>query len=88
MVTGASTAQLAVILLDARQGVLTQTRRHSYLVSLMGISRVVLAVNKMDLVGYSRATFEKWPRTTGPLPRFSGSRTSPRSRCPPCTATT
>jgi bifunctional enzyme CysN/CysC len=58
MVTGASTAQLAVILLDARQGVLTQTRRHSFLVSLMGISRVVLAVNKMDLVGYSRATFE------------------------------
>ena len=59
MVTGASTAQLAVILLDARQGVLTQTRRHSYLASLMGISRLVLAVNKMDLVGYSRATYEK-----------------------------
>jgi bifunctional enzyme CysN/CysC len=59
MVTGASTAQLAVILLDARQGVLTQTRRHSFLASLMGIAHVVLAVNKMDLVGYSRATFEK-----------------------------
>jgi bifunctional enzyme CysN/CysC len=59
MVTGASTAQLAVILLDARQGVLTQTRRHTYLASLMGISQLVLAVNKMDLVDYSRATFEK-----------------------------
>ncbi len=58
MVTGASTAQLAVILLDARQGVLTQTRRHTYLASLMGLTHVVLAVNKMDLVGYSRATFE------------------------------
>ena len=59
MVTGASTAQLAVILLDARKGVLTQTRRHSFLASLMGISQVVLAVNKMDLVGYSRETFER-----------------------------
>jgi bifunctional enzyme CysN/CysC len=58
MVTGASTAQLAVILLDARKGVLTQTRRHSYLASLMGIPHLVLAVNKMDLVGYSRASFE------------------------------
>ena len=54
MVTGASTADLAVILIDARKGVLTQTRRHSYLVSLLGISRVVLAINKMDLVDYSR----------------------------------
>ena len=51
MVTGASTADLAVILVDARKGVLTQTRRHSYLVSLLGIRRIVLAVNKMDLVG-------------------------------------
>ena len=58
MVTGASTAELAVILIDARKGVLTQTRRHSFLVHLLGISRVVLAVNKMDLVGYSRATFD------------------------------
>jgi bifunctional enzyme CysN/CysC len=53
-VTGASTADLAVILVDARKGVLTQTRRHSYLVALLGIRRVVLAVNKMDLVDYSR----------------------------------
>jgi len=58
MVTGASTADLAVILIDARKGMLTQTRRHSFLVRLLGISRAVLAINKMDLVGYSRATFE------------------------------
>jgi bifunctional enzyme CysN/CysC len=59
MVTGASTADLAVILIDARKGVLTQTRRHSYLVSLMGIRHVVLAVNKMDLVGFSRERFDE-----------------------------
>jgi bifunctional enzyme CysN/CysC len=58
MVTGASNADLAVILVDARKGVLTQTRRHSYLARLLGISQVVLAVNKMDLVGYERAVFE------------------------------
>ena len=58
MVTGASTADLAVILIDARKGVLTQTRRHSYLVRLLGITHAVLAVNKMDLVGYAQATFE------------------------------
>src|SRR5271163_3822645 len=57
MVTGASTADVAVILIDARRGVLVQTRRHSYLVSLLGIRHVVLAVNKMDLVGYGRARF-------------------------------
>ncbi len=58
MVTGASTASVAIILVDARKGVLTQTRRHSYLVSLVGIRKVVLAVNKMDLVDYSRERFE------------------------------
>jgi bifunctional enzyme CysN/CysC len=58
MVTGASTADLAVILIDARKGVLTQTRRHSYIVSLLGIRHVVLAVNKMDAVEYSQATFD------------------------------
>ncbi len=58
MVTGASTAQVAVILVDARKGVLTQTRRHSYLVSLVGIRHVVLAVNKMDLVDYASERFE------------------------------
>jgi bifunctional enzyme CysN/CysC len=57
MVTGASTADLAVILIDARKGVLTQTRRHSFLVALMGIREVVLAVNKMDLVGWSEQEF-------------------------------
>jgi bifunctional enzyme CysN/CysC len=59
MVTGASTADLAIILIDARKGVLTQTRRHSYIVSLLGIQHVVLAVNKMDAVGYDAATFER-----------------------------
>ena len=58
MITGASTADLAVILIDARKGVLTQTRRHSFLVSLIGIRHIVLAVNKMDLVGYDAAVFE------------------------------
>jgi len=57
MVTGASTAELAVILVDARKGVLTQTRRHSYLAQLIGIRHVVLAVNKMDLVGHAEARF-------------------------------
>ncbi len=59
MATGASTAELAVILVDARKGVLTQTRRHSYIVSLIGIKTVVLAVNKMDLVGYEEAVFRR-----------------------------
>jgi bifunctional enzyme CysN/CysC len=58
MVTGASTADLAVILIDARKGVLQQTRRHSWLVHLLGIRHLVLAVNKMDLVGYDEATFD------------------------------
>lgn len=58
MVTGASTADLAVILIDARKGVLQQTRRHSYLVHLLGIRHLVLAVNKMDLIGYDQATFD------------------------------
>ncbi|HYG48349.1 MAG TPA: sulfate adenylyltransferase subunit CysN [Allosphingosinicella sp.] len=57
MVTGASTADLAIILVDARKGVLTQTRRHSHLVHLLGIRHVVLAVNKMDLVGYGQERF-------------------------------
>jgi bifunctional enzyme CysN/CysC len=59
MVTGASTADLAVILIDARQGILTQTRRHSYLVHLLGIQHIVLAVNKMDLVDYDQARFDE-----------------------------
>jgi bifunctional enzyme CysN/CysC len=59
MVTGASTADAAVILIDARKGVLTQTRRHSYLVHLLGIRNIVLAVNKMDLVGYDQSVFDR-----------------------------
>ena len=58
MATGASTTDLAVVLVDARKGLLPQTRRHSYIVSLLGIGHVVLAVNKMDLVGYGRDAFE------------------------------
>ncbi len=59
MATGASTADLAVVLVDARKGLLTQTHRHSYIISLLGIGQVVLAVNKMDLVGYDQAVFEQ-----------------------------
>ncbi len=59
MATGASTADVAVVLVDARKGLLTQTRRHSYIVKLLGIDRVLLAVNKMDLVGFDRAVFDR-----------------------------
>lgn len=59
MITGGSTANLAIILVDARTGVITQTRRHSYLVSLLGIKHVVLAVNKMDLVDFSKEVFDQ-----------------------------
>jgi bifunctional enzyme CysN/CysC len=58
MATGASTADLAIVLVDARRGVLTQTRRHSYIVSLLGLRHVVLAVNKMDLVDYDQGVFD------------------------------
>ena len=58
MITGASTADLAVVLIDARKGVLTQTRRHSYLAKLIGVRNFALAVNKMDLIGYGQAAFE------------------------------
>ncbi len=59
MATGASTADVAVVLVDARKGLLTQTHRHSYIISLLGIGQVVLAVNKMDLVDYDQAVFER-----------------------------
>jgi bifunctional enzyme CysN/CysC len=62
MVTGASTADLAVILIDARKSILTQTRRHSYIVSLLGIRKIVLAINKMDLVAYSQERFAEIER--------------------------
>ncbi|HET6806876.1 MAG TPA: GTP-binding protein, partial [Frateuria sp.] len=59
MATGASTADLAVVLVDARKGLMTQTRRHTYICSLLGIRNVVLAVNKMDLVDYAQSTFKR-----------------------------
>ncbi|NLP64857.1 sulfate adenylyltransferase subunit CysN [Paraburkholderia sacchari] len=59
MVTGASTADVAILMIDARKGVLTQTCRHSYLVSLIGIRQVVLAINKLDMVGYSKEVFDR-----------------------------
>lgn len=65
MVTGASTAQVAVILVDARKGLLTQTRRHSYLVSLVGIKHIVLAINKMDLIDFDEQKFEAIRRDYG-----------------------
>ena len=94
MVTGASTADVAVILVDASQGVLTQTRRHSFLASLLGISHVVLAVNKMDLVNYGPAVFAQIESdylafaeelnfasiTSIPLPALQGDNVIERSR--------
>ena len=69
--TGASTADLAVIMIDARKGVLTQTMRHSYILSLVGITHVILAINKMDLVDYSEAQFDtiktQYAASSGPL---------------------
>ena len=59
MATGASTCDLAIILIDARQGVLTQTRRHTYIASLLGIKHLVVAINKMDLVGFSKERFDE-----------------------------
>src|SRR5690349_12371389 len=59
MATGASNSELAVILIDARKGVLTQTRRHAYICSLLGIRHIVLAVNKIDLVDYSQSVFDQ-----------------------------
>ncbi len=69
MATGASNSDLAVILIDARKGVLTQTRRHAYIVSLLGIRHIVLAVNKIDLVDYSQAVFD---RIVGDFAAFAG----------------
>ena len=83
MVTGASTADVAVILVDSVNGMLTQTRRHSFITSLLGIKHVVLAVNKMDLVDYDeeRFTTRLW-RTTRSSRSSSISRASRPSRCP------
>ena len=81
MVTGASTADVAVILIDARKGVLTQTRRHSYLVSLLGIRKVVLAVNKLDLVEYRKRYSTASTRNTARSPTRSGFRRWSAFRC-------
>jgi len=83
--TGASTADLAVLLVDARKGVLTQTRRHSYIVSILGIRHVVLAVNKMDLVSWDRATFE---RIAAEFITFAGQVGISHVRCIPVSALT
>ena len=89
MVTGASTADVAVILLDARKGVVEQTRRHSYIAATLGIPHIVFAVNKMDLVDFSH---ERFARDRGRARRHcatgSGSATRTRSRCRRCAATT
>jgi bifunctional enzyme CysN/CysC len=83
MVTGASTADAAVILLDARKGVLTQTRRHAYLVALLGIRHVALAVNKLDLVGYSAEVFE---RVSAEFQAFAAELGIPHVTCVPVCA--
>ncbi len=67
MVTGASTADVAIILIDARKGILTQTRRHSFIVSLLGIEHVIVAINKMDLVEYSESIFDEISKAYGEL---------------------
>jgi sulfate adenylyltransferase subunit 1 len=75
MVTGASTANLSIVLVDARQGVIEQTRRHTYIASLLGIPHLVVAVNKMDLVGWSEERFrEIRDEIEGFLPRLGGFR--------------
>ncbi len=89
MVTGASTADVAVILLDARKGVVEQTRRHAYIASILAIPHVVVAVNKMDLVDFSEERFREIEADLQALssaPRAA--RTSARSRCRRCAATT
>jgi sulfate adenylyltransferase subunit 1 len=78
MATGASTCDLAILLMDARKGVLDQTRRHSFISTLLGIKHLVVAVNKMDLVDFSEETFNRDPRrvpdlcrTAAGQPRYS-----------------
>ncbi len=72
MVTGASTADVAIILIDARKGILTQTRRHSYIVNLLGIEHVIIAINKMDLVDFSEAVFNDISKAYSELARELG----------------
>lgn len=72
MVTGASTADVAIILIDARKGILTQTRRHSYIVSLLGIKHIIVAINKMDLVDFSEVVFNEIKASYGALAKELG----------------
>jgi sulfate adenylyltransferase subunit 1 len=83
MVTAASTANLAIILVDARKGMLTQTRRHTYLASLLGVPHIVLAVNKMDMVDYSKQRFEE---IVGGYQRFAAQLNLHDVRCIPLSA--
>ena len=90
MITGGSTANLAIILVDARTGVITQTRRHTFLCALLGIKHIVLAVNKMDLVEYSREVFEKivsdYTAFLQTLPQENSSLSIPDVQCFPLSA--
>ena len=90
MITGGSTANLAIILVDARTGVITQTRRHTFLCALLGIKHIVLAVNKMDLVEYSREVFEKivsdYTAFLQTLPQENASLSIPDVQCFPLSA--
>ena len=72
MATGASTCDMAIILIDARHGVMTQTRRHSFIASLLGIKHLVIAINKMDLVDYSQETFESIKQAYGEVAKTLG----------------
>ena len=87
MATGASTADLAVVLVDARQGILRQTRRHSYIASLLGIRHIVLAVNKIDLMDYSQDVFDKIVADYMDFAKDLGFARSSRFRCRPAMAT-
>ncbi len=85
MATGASTANLAIILIDARNGVLPQSRRHAFIAALLGIPHIVVAVNKMDLVEFRRGgfTIPSAPSSAPSPPRSTPAR-SPLSRSAPC----
>jgi bifunctional enzyme CysN/CysC len=81
MATGASTADLAVILIDARKGVLTQTRRHTFIATLLGIRHLVVAINKMDLMNYDQKVFEDIEADYRAFAKSIGADKSPAFRC-------
>jgi len=81
MVTGASTADLALVLVDARKGILEQSRRHTFLASLLQVPHIVVCINKMDLVDYSQDVFEE---IQGRVRRIRNETENPRSICPTC----